>query len=98
MNRDQNYSKTKRNINIKRPIKYHFPCSTRNVKNKIVLFPKYKKRANKSQENYWKLKKNEDEPKNKFEFDDGEEIHFKFVELNQRKKDFFKKYEEFCKK
>ena len=63
----------------------------------MFTFPKYKKRNNnKSQEKYLKLKIYEKETIN--EFDSVEEIHFKFIEINQRKNEFFEKYSEMCKK
>ena len=71
--------------------KKNFPSSTTNKnQTKKIIIPKNKKRNNKSQENYYKLKINEVEPIN--EFDSVEEIHFMFVQINQRKKNFFNKY------
>ena len=79
--------------------KKNFPSSTTN-KNKNTkikfTFTKYKKRSNKSQENIYKSKINESEAIN--EFDSVEEIHFMFVEMNQRKKKFFKNHEDIYEK
>ena len=79
--------------------KKNFPSSTTN-KNKNTkikfTFTKYKKRSNKSQENIYKSKISESEAIK--EFDSAEEIHFMFVEMNQRKKKFFQKHEDIYEK
>ena len=79
--------------------KNNFPSSTTNKnKNKEIkfTFTKFKKRSNKSQENIYKSKIYESDALN--EFDSVEEIHFMFVEMNQRKKKFFKNYEDIYEK
>lgn len=75
----------------KNVIKKNFPSSTTNKNNEIrFTFTKYKKRNNKSQENiFYKSKIKESEEIN--EFDSVEEIHFMFVEITQKKKNFFQK-------
>ena len=66
--------------------------SNNNSKNKQIkkekeTYPKYKKRKTKSQENMYKIGINE----NDADFKSVEEIHFIFVQISQRKKEFFKK-------
>ena len=78
--------------------KNYFPSSFSNLKSKIFGFPKKKKRDNnKSQVKNLNLKSYEN-AKAINEFDSVEEIHFKFIEINQRKNEFFEKYSEMCKK
>ena len=95
---------SKKNINLsqiplkeKNYSKKNFPSSTTNKdKEKEITYTKYKKRSNKSQENIYKSKIYESDAIN--EFDSVEEIHFMFVEMNQRKKNFFQKHNDKCKK
>ena len=66
--------------------------SNNNSKNKIIkkekeTYPKYKKRTTKSQENMYNIEISE----NVDNFKSVEEIHFIFVQISQRKKEFFKK-------
>ena len=87
INSSKTFKKTTKFFN-----KNNFPSSTTNKNGiKKIIIPKNKKRSNKSQENYYKLKIKEVEP-NK-EFDSVEEIHFMFVQINQSKKSFFNKYD-----
>ena len=96
-NSKSNYFDLKKNFNdelddIKtvRNEKKNFWFSTNNSKNKQIkkeTYPKYKKRKTKSQENNYKIGINE----NDADFKSVEEIHFIFVQISQRKKEFFKK-------
>lgn len=68
--------------------------SNNNSKNKQIkkekekeTYPKYKKRKTKSQENMCKIGISE----NDADFKSVEEIYFIFVQISQRKKEFFKK-------
>ena len=72
-----------------------FPSSSSNQKGKILPFPKYKKKNNNNKENKLKLKIYENEIIK--EFESVEEIHFKFIEINQRKNEFFENFDEICK-
>lgn len=96
-NSKSNYFDLKKNFNdelddIKtvRNEKKNFWFSNNNSKNKQIkkeTYPKYKKRKTKSQENNYKIGINE----NDADFKSVEEIHFIFVQISQRKKEFFKK-------
>ena len=84
------------NIKTARNEKKNVWFSNNNSKNKQIkkekekekeTYPKYKKRKTKSQENNYKTGINE----NDADFKSVEEIHFIFVQISQRKKEFFKK-------
>ena len=80
------------NIKTVRDEKKNVWFSNNNSKNKQIkkekeIYPKYKKRKTKSQENIYKTGINE----NDADFKSVEEIHFIFVQISQRKKEFFKK-------
>jgi hypothetical protein len=80
------------NIKTVRDEKKNVWFSNNNSKNKQIkkekeTYPKYKKRKTKSQENIYKTGINE----NDADFKSVEEIHFIFVQISQRKKEFFKK-------
>ena len=97
-NSKSNYFDLKNNFNdefdnintVKNEKKNIWPSTNNNSKNKQIkkeTFAKYKKRKTKSQENSYKFGINENEA----DFKSVEEIHFIFVQISQRKKEFFKK-------
>lgn len=78
------------NVKTTRNEKKNVCFSTNNSKNKQIkkeTYTKYKKRKTKSQENNYKVGISE----NDADFKSVEEIHFIFVQISQRKKEFFKK-------
>ena len=77
--------------------KNYFPSSSSNLKSKIFSFSKNKKRDNNKNQKKNLILKSYENGKTIKEFDSVEEIHFKFIEINQRKNEFFEKFSEMCK-